>query len=111
LAFARLAPWDGLLIAFAWCAWRLRSNPAQAAVVAAAAAVLPAIFLALELPSTSDASPVLSAILEVIMLAGVVVAGVVMWRRKPVSAAGANLPPGGPAQDDAAGGVFEPAES
>jgi hypothetical protein len=111
LAFATLALWDGLLIAFAWCVWRLRSNPAQAAVVAAAAAVLPAIFLALELPGASDASPVLSATLEVIMLAGVAVAGVVMWRRKPVSAAGANVPPDGAASDDAAGGVFEPAES
>jgi hypothetical protein len=106
LAFATLAPWDGLLIAFAWCAWRLRSNPAQAAVIAAAAAVLPAIFLALELPGASDASPVLSATLEVIMLAGVAVAGVVMWRRTPLpdADAGADRPA-------AADGDLEPVKS
>ena len=109
LAFATLAPWDGLLVAFAWCLWRLRSNPAQAAATAAAAAVLPAIFLALELPGASAASPVLSATLEVIMLAGVAVAGVVMWRRTalPDADAGADRP----AAADGAGGDLEPVES
>jgi hypothetical protein len=106
LAFATLAPWDGLLVAFAWCLWRLRSNPAQAAATAAAAAVLPAIFLALELPGAPDASPVPSATLEVIMLAGVAVAGVVMWRRPPLpdADAGADRPA-------AADGDLEPVKS
>jgi hypothetical protein len=109
LAFATVAPWDGLLVAFAWCLWRLRSDPAQAAATAAAAAVLPAIFLALELPGASDASPVLSATLEVIMLAGVTVAGIVMWRRKPLPDADAGSDADGLDADDAPGGDLETA--
>jgi hypothetical protein len=115
LAFATLAPWDGLLVAFAWCLWRLRSDPAQAAATAAAAAVLPGIFMALELPGASDASPVLSATLEVIMLAGVAVAGFAMWRRKPLAGAGADTDSDRPdREDDADDGLDfepEPAES
>jgi hypothetical protein len=68
--------------------------------------VLPAIFLALELPGASDASPVLSATLEVIMLAGVAVAGVVMGRRPPLPDANA-----GADRPAAADGDLEPLKS
>ena len=72
---------QGILMAIMWCAWRLyRNKSLEVAVTAACAAVMPVLLIVSELRTPSQGGVTSGFVVEVLILAGLVVAGLVFWR-------------------------------
>lgn len=81
LAFGAFALWDGMLVAIVWCAWRLyRRNSLEVAATALFSAIVPGLLILDELPTASHDTQAFYLTAEVLILAGLSLAGVVTSR-------------------------------
>jgi hypothetical protein len=83
LMFGAFLPWDGMLIAIAWCGWRLyKRNSVEAAITAVCAAVIPAVLIAFDLPSASSSTRTVATWgVEILILGAIAVGGLVLSRQ------------------------------